>query len=177
MKPAAGLALLISLLCVFVGSDPAQAETASLDELEVVIAPTDASVVLGDVLVWRVEVTNTGTIASPPAAVHLDITDPDATASVDPEDWTSTLTRPIEALAPRQTITLEWEAQPISVGTFTAYAVVVSNETATLAASGIARVQVSDQRTLNPGGILPVALGAPAIVGGLLGFRVRRNRS
>jgi hypothetical protein len=176
MKPAATLALAIILSCLFVGSGPAHAQAPSLDELEVVITPAEASVVLGDVLVWRVEVTNTGAVASPPAAVHLDITDPDATASVDPEDWTSTLTRPIEALAPRQTITLEWEAQPISVGMFTAYAVVVSNDTATLAASGITRVQVSDQRTLNPGGILPVVLGAPVIVGGLLGFRIRRSR-
>ena len=39
------------------------------------------------------------------------------------------------------------------------------------------RVQINDRKTLNSGGILPLALGLPALLGLLaLGVRVRRGR-
>lgn len=39
----------------------------------------------------------------------------------------------------------------------------------------IATVDVADQRTLDPGGILPVALATPTLIGGLLAVQTRRN--
>ncbi len=148
-----------------------------LDETVVVsIEPATRSVVLGENLGATVTVTNTGPSASAPLVVHLDITDPAQSISVDPEDWTPTLSRSVGALEPGEATMVEWELQPISAGTFMAYAVVLSPDLDTISASEVLEIRVVDQRSLNPGGILPVAIAAPAIVGTLLLVQMRLAR-
>ncbi|MGI9607936.1 MAG: hypothetical protein ACR2P0_17540 [Acidimicrobiales bacterium] len=146
------------------------------EALEVAIEPVDASVVLGEMLEVDVRVTNTGSVATVPLVVHLDITDLSADGSVDPEDWTSTLSVPIGSVPPSATIATPWTLQPIAGGDFTVYAVVLAAELDSVETSQVLRVNVVDQRSLNPGGILPVAIGMPAIVGGLLVGQIGRGR-
>ncbi|MEO6571146.1 MAG: BatD family protein [Ilumatobacteraceae bacterium] len=140
--------------------------------LTVRIEPANQSVVLGDSLQLEVTVTNTSAGPSVDLIAHLDITDPASSSSVDPEDWTSTLSKPIGVIGARGTGTANWTVQPISPGTFTVYAVVISRDNHDLTASNVLTVDVADQRSLNPGGILPVALGMPALVGALLLARI-----
>lgn len=137
-------------------------------ELTVEIAPARKSVVLGESLDLTVTVTNTSDHASADLVVHLDITDPSSSSSVDPEDWTSTLTKPLGIVQAGATATVDWNIQPISPGTFSAYAVAISPASDAVVASNVLTVEVADQRSLDPGGILPVALGMPALVGALL---------
>ncbi|MDH4076217.1 MAG: hypothetical protein OEW29_09800, partial [Acidimicrobiia bacterium] len=68
-----------------------------------------------------------------------------------------------------------WQLQPISPGTYSIYAVALSAGVDNTTVSNIATVDVADQRSLNPGGILPVAIAAPAITGGLLALQTRRR--
>ncbi len=138
------------------------------ETVTVIVDPPSSSVVLGEAIDLSVAVTNGGPAASPPLVVHIDITKPDQATSVDPEDWTSTLSKPIGVLEPGQTVVVDWNIQPISAGTFATYAVALAPGVDNIAASNVAEVRVADQRSLNPGGILPVAIGAPALVGGLL---------
>lgn len=146
---------------------PVTAARATAD-LTVEIAPASESVVLGNSLDLTIAVTNISDHASADLVIHLDITDPTSSSSVDPEDWTSTLTKPLGVVQPGDTATVDWSIQPISPGTFSAYAVAISPDTTDLAASNVLTVDVADQRSLNPGGILPVAIGMPALVGALL---------
>ena len=97
-------------------------------------------------------------------------------SSVDPEDWTATLSKPIGPVSAGESATVEWTIQPISGGTFATYAVVLSAGADSVAASNVLQITVADQRTLNPGGILPVAIGAPIIVGMLLVAQLRAAR-
>jgi hypothetical protein len=108
--------------------------------------------------------------------LHLDILDPDSDRSVDPEDWTTTLTRGIAELSPGGSTEVPWTVQPISAGTFSAYAVVVRPAGAGLSASNVAEVVVEDQRSLNPGNILPLSIGAPLVIGGALLVQLRAGR-
>ncbi len=149
------------------------------DSIAVTIDPRSSSIVLGEKLDLRVNVTNNGSASTPPLVVHLDITDPMQFTSVDPEDWTPTLSQAVGVLGPDEDATVRWTVQPISPGTFAAYAVALSPEAETIDASKILEIHVEDQRSLNPGGILPVAIAAPAIIGGLLVLQARlarRNR-
>ena len=162
-----GLALLV----------PAPAGAQELaDTVSVSVEPASESVVLGDNLDLQVTVTNTGSDRTAALVVHLDITDPGQATSVDPEDWTPTLSKPIGALGAGETVIVDWNIQPISPGTFATYAVALSPELSTISSSNVLRVTVADQRSLNPGGILPVAIGAPAVIGALLLIQMRSAR-
>lgn len=137
-------------------------------DVTVEIAPASTSVVLGESLDLTVTVTNTSGDASADLVVHLDITDPSSASSVDPEDWTSTLTKPLGVVRAGETATVDWNIQPISPGTFSAYAVAISLGLDDIVVSNVSTVEVADQRSLDPGGILPVAIGMSALVGALL---------
>lgn len=152
------------------------ASAQGINEVTIAIEPADMSVVLGGNVDLAITVTNTGSAPTEPLVVHLDITDPAQSTSVDPEDWTATLSKPIGVVAAGATTTVDWTIQPISGGSFAVYAVALSSGVDTTTVSNVAQVQVADQRSLNPGGILPVALGAPAVVGALLLAQLRMAR-
>ncbi len=155
---------------------PAQAEGLART-IAVRIDPATSAVDLGGAVDLRVEVTNNGSASSPPLVVHLDITDPARSTSVDPEDWTATLSRPVGRVDAGATVTVDWTIQPISSGTFATYAVVLSPGAEDVATSNVLQVQVAEQRTLNPRGILLVALGVPGLIGGLLLLQRRLSRT
>lgn len=170
------LALLVGIPAALVlHAGPASAVGAPGD-LSVSIEPATATVVLGDTFDVQVSVTNATGAATEPLAVHLDVTDPAAETSVDPEDWTPTLNRTVGSVAAGETATVRWALQPIAGGTFAVYAVALSQGSDSLAASNVHLVTVQEQRSLNPSGILPLAVGAPALVGALLLVQVRRSR-
>jgi hypothetical protein len=174
---ALGAALLIGLAGL---AGPAAADDGVPLEVVVEIEPASSSVTLGDTVDLLVTVSNRGPEATQPLTVHIDILAPDRSSSVDPEDWTSTLNRELGVVAPGGTAQMHWTVQPISAGTFVAYAVALPitlpMSGGDLSASKGAEVVVVDRRSLNPGNIVPLAVAAPVLVGGLLGFQLRRAR-
>lgn len=164
----AGVFVLISL--------PRAASGNSSEALALTISPSSNTVLLGDTFEINIEVANTGAAPTPAIVVHIDITDPTSTESVDPEDWTSTLSKPIGTVGPGESTNVGWELQPISPGSFALYAVSLSAGDDAVAVSNVITVDVTDRRTLNPEGILPVAIGVPALIGALLAFQVGRTR-
>lgn len=182
MKRIVVAALLGSTLSLL-GARPSASQPAPdpIDDLEVTVAPASADVVLGESLELSVTVANNSQLAGEGLVAHLDVTDPAEGGSVDPEDWTSTLSRPLDGMAPGEATTVVWDVQPISAGRFSLYAVVLRKGSTELAASNVVAIGVEDQRSLNPDGILPVALGVPLVIGGLLvvqiGYRRRQWRT
>ena len=162
-------------LVVWLLPGPTSAQ-AIADDITVVVDPVARSVTLGEHLDITVTVSNTSATPSVALVAHIDITDPTQSSSVDPEDWTSTLSTPVGSLRPGASATVTWRIQPISAGTFTLYAIALAPGAGTVAASNVLEVSVDDQRSLNPDGILPVAIGAPVLVGGLLAVQLRLSR-
>lgn len=148
----------------------------ALEDLNVAVEPRSHSVILGETFTVQITVTNDGDEATEPLVLHIDITDPQKPTSVDPEDWTSTLSRTIGVVNAGRSLTVDWELQPIAGGDFAVYAVALSAGAETLSPSNVLSVSVQDQRSLNPGGILPVAIGAPLVVAGLLLLQMRFAR-
>ena len=122
--PAAVLAILTVLAGCWATTGAAGAQIDG--SVTVTVEPRSASAVLGEHLDLAIEVTNNGSEPTPPLVIHLDITDPDNADSVDPEDWTSTLTKPLVVLEAGQTRTVDWRIQPISSGSFATYAVALA---------------------------------------------------
>lgn len=169
---ASGTVLLASLFSIV----SAAAQVSALDGVRVTIAPTDASVDLGDALDLSVSVANDTGAPVHDLVVHLDITNADKDGSVDPEDWTPTLNQFVDGLSAGDTAKIDWTVQPISPGTFTIYAVVLSPNSSQVVGSNTFVVEVADRRSLDPQGILPVAIAVPAGLGLLLADRHRRTR-
>ena len=62
---------------------------------------------------------------------------------------------------------VRWNAQPISGGQFVLYAVALAPGATDVASSNVLAINVTERRSLNPEGILPVSIGGPVLVGGL----------
>lgn len=167
-----GLLVLISFAPMW--TKPSSAQIAT--DLVVEVEPTASTLVLGDSMVMRVTVSNLGAETSPELVVHLDITGLDSETSVDPEDWTPNLNQIIGSIGSGQSASVDWNLQPIAPGKFAAYATVLSAADDTVAASNVLTVEVDDQRSLNPNGILPLAIASPSLIGAVLLFQLRRNR-
>lgn len=146
--------------------------------LEVRVEPSALTVDVGQRIELTVTVTNRSAEPSASLAAHLDITDPTGSGSVDPEDWTATLTRQIGVVEGGATETITWPMTPISGGRFVAYVLLIPTAgEQQLTASNVVQLVVDERRTLNPQGVLPVAAGAPVLVGLLLiGQRWRTRR-
>lgn len=174
---AFGFAVLATLALAAVAILPTPATASPLDDsISVSIEGSASSLVLGGDLELAITVANNGSEASPPLIVHLDITEPTSTGSVDPEDWTATLSKQVGVIDAGDTAVVDWRLQPISGGDFVIYAVAISPGLDDLASSDLAAVNVVSKRSLNPGGILPVAIGVPGLVALLLVAQMRHAR-
>ncbi len=174
-------ALLIAALATTMGSGTATALAAAppteAGDITVVMSPERSDVDLGDSIDLRIMVSNSSSSDRDDLVVHLDVVSPDREGSVDPEDWTATLTQPIGTLAAKASTTIDWTIQPISPGTFLVYGVVLAADGPGVAPSNVMTVSVTDRRSLNPQGVLPVAIIVPLAVGLLLADRLRRQRA
>ncbi len=169
-----GSALIASAI---VGATAVAAQEASGAQVEVVVAPATIATEIGMTTDLQVSVTNTGAVATAALAVHLDITNPSGAGSVDPEDWSSTLTRQIGVLQPGATHELIWDVKPISGGDFSLYVTVLGELGGSeIWVSSAVDVAVRSRRSLNPDGVLPVAIAMPALVLGAWTARLRLRR-
>ena len=144
-----------------------------------IVEPATASFDLGGSADIEVTVTNNTAEDLIGMMVHIDITNPDRPGLVDPEDWTAILTKPVGAVAPGTSITIPWTLKPISGGRFTIYAVVLRGGSSEIHASSGAIFDIAEQRTLNPRGVLSIALGMPILIGFILAgrWRFRKRRT
>jgi hypothetical protein len=128
---------------------------------------------LGNKFTLRSTVVNRDSRPATGLIAHLNAVGLDRSVYVDPEDWSSHRTHYIEIPAGGST-NITWRLQAVSAGTFDVYVVVLPRRaTARPPATGPAvRVAVADRRTLNSGGIVPLALGVPAL---LWAARARRE--
>lgn len=138
----------------------------------------------GDAVLYNTVVTNNGSTDSPPLCIAMNIINLDAAGDVvDPEDWSPQRTQYLETLSPGQSTTLGWRVNAILDGDYLVYMVVIPEphgQDATslpVASSGI-HLTVTPFTRLNPGGVLPYAIGGPVLLalGTALLYRLRRRR-
>ena len=167
LAPAAAVAVVLTA--------PAQAQSRA--GLDVAISPGHVDTILGESFEVEATVTNEGNGPTAPLAAHIDITDPRQASSVDPEDWTDTLTQELGVIPPGQSRTVQWSLQPISGGNYTLYAVALATTEPDVYVSNAVTVNVLSNRPLNPEGVLPAVIAGPVVLGVLLGLVIRRSRS
>jgi hypothetical protein len=162
------VALAVALaLCVWV---PAAAATAP----RIAIDRGSVSVRLGKSFAF----TSTLAVGAPgtgPLVAHLNVVSLDPATYVDPEDWSSHRTRYLGPIAAGESRSIRWSVKAVSAGTMAIYVTAVpAGGSGPIAVGPPLRVEVADRRTLNSGGVVPLALAVPAVVIAL-GIAARRR--
>ncbi len=123
-------------------------------------------------------VTNDGSQARSGLVAHLNVLSTDPDVYVDPEDWSTHRTVYLDPLAAHGSVRLPWKVQAVNDGHFVLYvAITTRSGAAPVVASDGVRLTSTAQRTVNAGGVLPIALGVPGVVLLLLmATLVRRHR-
>jgi len=182
MRPAiCALGLFAAVISATVGG-PLAASVAG----PVSAAPTAVSVDLDQAAVstrigerfrFTSTVRNDGDQPMPGLIAHLNVLSIDPRVYVDPEDWSARRTIYLAALPAHSSARLTWDVQAVNAGRFAVYVAVTTNQgAAEVTGSKVLRLAVAQQRTLNPGGILPLAAAIPTAMMVLVGFTARRRR-
>jgi hypothetical protein len=163
--------LLLVLIFLLVAAAPAAAGVAVSNDRATVTTK------LGHKFVFHSRIENRGATAATGLVAHLNVVDLTGHTYVDPEDWSSSRTRYLAPIAPGGSTTLSWRMNAVNSGTIGVYVAVLprSGSPVPPITGPTVRVQIEDRRTLNSGGILPLALGVPGAIG-LLALSVRSSR-
>jgi hypothetical protein len=143
---------------------------AQSGDLEITIDMATAIAKNGDKVEFNTTVANGSAADSPPLIVAMNIINLNASGDVvDPEDWSPQRTQYVEPLAPGESATQPWIVNTILEGDYMVYIVVIpapASEDSTsqpVASRGI-HLKVNPFARINPGGILPSAIGIPIVL-------------
>ena len=96
---------------------------------------------------------------------HLNVVSLDPATYVDPEDWSTHRTRYLRAVAAGDSASVRWSVKAVSSGPIAIYVTAVpADGSGPIAVGPPLHVQVAERRTLNSGGVVPLALAVPAAV-------------
>ena len=170
------LAVAVALAALLAGG--ARAATAPA-RIEVSVDRTDVSTKLGKKFTFHATITNGTSTAAEGLIAHLNVLSLRKGTYVDPEDWSSHRTQYLKAIPAGGSATTTWQVEAVNHGVFGVYVAVLPETGAARppATGPTIHLAVAQKKTLNSGGILPLALGIPGFLGFLIvGLRLRRGR-
>jgi hypothetical protein len=162
----------LAVLVVLLIAAPVAGAAVSVDH-------TRISTKLGRKFVFHSTITNPGKTPLRDAIAHLNVLSLRTGVYVDPEDWSSKRTRYLGTIPAGASRTIAWKLQAVNAGTFGVYVASLSGKgkAAAPVTSPTVTLLVTERKTLNSGGIVPLALGIPFVLAALaLGVRLRRAR-
>lgn len=164
------LVVSLVLLGVLGFSAAASGATVELDR-------THVSTRIGRDFTFVSTIRNTGSRPLSGLVAHLNVLSVDPGTYVDPEDWSSARTRYLSTLPPGGSTRIVWKVKAVNSGSLAIYVAVLPRDGgATVDVSAPLRLEVREKRTLNSGGVVPLALGVPVALGLVaLGLRSRRR--
>lgn len=177
IRPFAVACAVAALVGLAPAAAPAAAQAAA--PVSVSVDRTRVQTSLGREFTFSTSIANDGSSATPSLVAHLNVLSLYPGVYVDPEDWSSDRTRylqPIPAGGSRQ---LTWKVKAVNSGEIAVFVSVLPQSGAAEAptAGPAIHVSIASRRTLNSGGIVPLAVGVPAFLGLLaIGVRIRRRR-
>lgn len=132
---------------------------------------------MGDNLSFRTTIRNDGTapIDGLIAWISLVRIDKGKEQPVDLEDWSANKAITAASLAPGKTLRTDWPIRLIQAGTYRVVVSAVNRDSANLTASPFADFTVRQKPVVESRRVLPVAIGIPLLLAGLVLLRVRRQ--
>lgn len=140
---------------------------------------TEVSTSIGRDFTFSTRVDNKGSTATPPLVAHLNVLSLRPGVYVDPEDWSSRRTVFLGPIPAGGSRSITWKVKAVNSGDIGIYVAVLPQSGAAQppVTSQTIHVRIAQRRTLNSGGILPLAAGIPALLAALaVGVRFSRKR-
>ena len=136
---------------------------------------TSVSTALGRTFSFSTTIAGDG--SGEPLVAHLNVLSVRPGVYVDPEDWSSNRTRYLGVVPSGRSVVVHWRLKAVNGGVFAAYVSVLAERAGgrVPANSPAVQIAVAERRTLNSGGILPLAAGVPSLLA-LLAVAVRWRR-
>ena len=128
--------------------------------------------VAGEYITLEAEVVNVGTQPTSSVTTYLSLVDVGARMPVDLEDWSAEKGLFIGTIAAGETLPLAWKIHLIRSGNYTASVVAEAEGVDLPVISRVTYLKALPKRNLNPGNVLPVALGEPILL--VFGFFLLR---
>jgi len=156
------------------------AVAADAPRLSVTVDRTAIATELGRKVAFDSTVANKGSTPVNGLVAHLNILSLRPGTYVDPEDWSSQRTHYLHPLGPGESTTITWHIHAVNDGSLGVYVAVVPEDAAGVppVTGPTVELLVKERKTLNSGGILPLALGIPFALGAsALVVRLRRGRA
>jgi hypothetical protein len=118
----------------------------------------------GDYVTVNAQIKNTGQQSITDVTTYLSLVDTQNKLPVDLEDWSAEKGLYIGTIEPDQIFPLNWKIHFVKAGTYSLIIVAIRAGSEIPQVSGITSFQVNPKRNLNPGRVLPVALGTPIVL-------------
>ncbi|MBI5106549.1 MAG: hypothetical protein HZB46_16460 [Solirubrobacterales bacterium] len=168
---AATLAAVVATATLASGARAAENVTVAVDR-------TNVSTALGRSFTVRTTIANPAGAAATGLVAHLNVVALSPGLYVDPEDWSAHRTRYLPEIPGHGATTVAWKLDAVNAGELGVYvAVLPRDRTAAPQTGPYVRVHISDRKEIDAGGILPLAIGVPALLTLVtLGTRRRRRR-
>jgi hypothetical protein len=164
--------------CGLVCCASAAAANGPAPQLSATVDRGRISTQLGRSFEVRSTITNPGAAAARGLVAHLSVLSLRSTPYVDPEDWSPRRVVFLDPIPGGGSRTLRWRMTAVNAGTFGVYVTVLSTQPGAAPAPNTPTIdlRVSERRTLNAGGILPLSIAVPALLGVLaILLRLRRR--
>jgi hypothetical protein len=177
------LALGALLVAALIGAPFAGAAStpAPRPALALSLSRTSTSVGIGDSFGFTSTITNRGSAPVSGLVAHLNVLSFTHGVYVDPEDWSASRTRYLDPIPPGRSTTVNWTVKAVNGGDFGIYVAALGTPGAgpdtqpTVSPALVAHV--TEQRNVNPQGVVPLALGVPALLAaGMAALRLRQRR-
>jgi hypothetical protein len=151
---------------------------AAVPSITVDVEPTLVKTKLGENFSLRSTITNNRPRPAVGLVAHLNILSLRPGLYVDPEDWSESRTRYLAPIPAGGATTITWTVKAVNSGTLGVYVAVFPSTGSGRPITGpTLRADIAERQTIDAGGIVPLALGVPALLGALaVGIRLRRRR-
>jgi hypothetical protein len=145
--------------------------SAASNDLSVTVSRSRIATQLGHKISFRTTITNHGSRSTGPLIAHLNVLSLRSGVEIDPEDWSTHRTRYLGPIRAGGFRTIEYPVHAINTGRIALYvAVLPQMRSAAPPVTGpTVQLVVAKRDTLNAGGIIPLALGIPALLALLAG--------
>ncbi len=129
-----------------------------------ILSSNNLSGTAGDFVTVQAEITNTGQSSLTDITTYLSLVDNQNKLPVDLEDWSAEKGLYIGTIDAGQTFPLNWKIHFVKAGNYSLVVVATAPISDTPEVSKITHFDVQPKQNLNPGKVLPIALGEPIAV-------------